>query len=103
MMYYRPIALPIKLERMILLNFNFSYLKPATGSRFYDCSLLDFSRECSLTITRKVYLFTKRQANVLRYQRFGILVDSDLNFAFHVKSIKSKVAKSVGIISKLKH
>ena len=32
-----------------------------------------------------------------------ILVDSSLNFAFQIKSIKNKVARSIGIISKLKH
>ena len=34
---------------------------------------------------------------------FGILVDSILNFAFHIKSIENKVARSIKIISKLKH
>ena len=32
-----------------------------------------------------------------------ILVDSNLNFAFHIKLIENKVARSIGIISKLNH
>ena len=39
--------------------------------------------------------------NCCKYSR--ILVDSVLNFAFHTKSIENKVARSIGIIRKLKH
>ena len=34
---------------------------------------------------------------------FEILVDSNLNFALHLKSMENKVAISIEIISKLKH
>ena len=33
----------------------------------------------------------------------GIFIDSRLNFHSHLKSVENKVARSVGILSKLKH
>ena len=33
----------------------------------------------------------------------GVFIDSRLNFHSHIKSVENKVARSVGILSKLKH
>ena len=33
----------------------------------------------------------------------GVYIDSHLNFNFHIKSVENTVARSVGILSKLKH
>ena len=33
----------------------------------------------------------------------GIVIDDELNFKLHIKTIEGKVARSVGILSKLKH
>ena len=33
----------------------------------------------------------------------GVVIDNELNFKQHIKIIKGKVARSVGVLSKLKH
>ena len=49
-----------------------------------------------------------RQASLCTFVSFksknlGAFIDSRLNFHSHIKSVENKVARSVGILSKLKH